>query len=315
MKDIILGSEGMGWRAPHLISGFFEAAYPNIEIVYKNTKECDMIVRNHFFDRKCAMPNGAKYYAGEIEPIWNKQSKPYIYRSGESWQVLESDFHTNYVHIKTTNDDTQAIYLPYITNSHYLTQTVRLYTNKNRGHLLAYCNSHAVSERQYMFNKFVEVSNENMCHAFGGCYGDHVELQRKLPGNYTSEKLIQHYSDYYFVIAMENKIAPGYITEKILNAYASGSIPIYWGDAVVTEFFNKDSFVNLSDFESIDECVDYVVNMKLDKIHWMMSQPVFNENTKYNDIINIHKSKDYYINNLPKIMPLLDEVVETRKLK
>ena len=62
---------------------------------------------------------------------------------------------------------------------------------------------------------------------------------------------IRLYEDYRFVLAMENKSSPGYITEKILNAFLGGAIPIYYGTEEVFDVFNRDAFVyyNVSDPE------------------------------------------------------------------
>src|SRR5690606_34891130 len=38
-----------------------------------------------------------------------------------------------------------------------------------------------------------------------------------------------------FTIAFENTSSPGYTTEKILHAFISNTIPIYWGDPEVTK--------------------------------------------------------------------------------
>lgn len=40
----------------------------------------------------------------------------------------------------------------------------------------------------------------------------------------------QWLKDYKFHICFENSSYPGYLTEKLFDAYASGTIPIYWGD-------------------------------------------------------------------------------------
>ena len=37
------------------------------------------------------------------------------------------------------------------------------------------------------------------------------------------------FKDFGLYIAMANKIMPGYLTEKIGNAFNSGTVPIYWG--------------------------------------------------------------------------------------
>ena len=64
------------------------------------------------------------------------------------------------------------------------------------------------------------------------------------PGGYNELKDL--YSKYKFVIAMEHAKVPGYLTEKIINAYEAQSIPIYWGDSnTVEEIFNKESYIDL----------------------------------------------------------------------
>ena len=49
--------------------------------------------------------------------------------------------------------------------------------------------------------------------------------------------------------AFENTYAPGYTTEKIMDAFASGCVPIYYGDPLVVQDFNPDSFINAHDFK------------------------------------------------------------------
>lgn len=53
--------------------------------------------------------------------------------------------------------------------------------------------------------------------------------------------------DYMFSIAMENCEVPGYFTEKILDCFATGTIPVYLGDPTIGEHFNMDGIVTISD--------------------------------------------------------------------
>lgn len=64
-----------------------------------------------------------------------------------------------------------------------------------------------------------------------------------------------------FTIAFENTSYPGYTTEKIVEAYASGCIPIYYGDPLITRDFNPKSFVNCADYGSFDEVVKRVIEI------------------------------------------------------
>ena len=112
----------------------------------------------------------------------------------------------------------------------------RIASNINRRYLLAYCHSHFIREREYMYNLFVQKSKQ--CHALGNCCGNHPETKlEKVEGGWGGMQLMNMYTNYKFVLAMENKIHKGYITEKIINAFYSGAIPIYWGCNSVVQYF------------------------------------------------------------------------------
>lgn len=49
---------------------------------------------------------------------------------------------------------------------------------------------------------------------------------------------------YKFVIAFENSTCPGYVTEKLTNAVAADSLPIYWGDPEIQRSFNVKRMIN-----------------------------------------------------------------------
>lgn len=51
------------------------------------------------------------------------------------------------------------------------------------------------------------------------------------------------FSRYRFCLVMENKNWQGYITEKIMNAFLGGCIPIYHGTEEVYDIFNQQAFI------------------------------------------------------------------------
>lgn len=53
---------------------------------------------------------------------------------------------------------------------------------------------------------------------------------------------------YKFNIAFENSNAPGYITEKLTDAYLGNTVPIYWGSDGDTGFFPKESMICAHDY-------------------------------------------------------------------
>ena len=52
--------------------------------------------------------------------------------------------------------------------------------------------------------------------------------------------------DYMFSIVIENNSIDNYFTEKLLNCFAVGTVPIYLGCRNIGEFFNRDGIVEVS---------------------------------------------------------------------
>lgn len=64
-----------------------------------------------------------------------------------------------------------------------------------------------------------------------------------------------------FTIAFENQIAPGYVTEKLLEPLLAGSIPIYWGDEQAKADFNPEAFIFADDHGTIDDLARHVLRV------------------------------------------------------
>lgn len=79
------------------------------------------------------------------------------------------------------------------------------------------------------------------------------------------DKTTKMYEPYRFNIAFENDITPGYINEKIFNAFLSGCIPIFDGTRDIFKYFNKKAFIYAGDFENLKELCEYVLKVENDK--------------------------------------------------
>ena len=79
-----------------------------------------------------------------------------------------------------------------------------------------------------------------------------------------------------FTVCFESTCHNGFITEKITDAFFSDTIPIYFGSPDVTEIFNKDAFINVSDYDSLDAVVEKIKELDQDdeKYLAMLRQPV-----------------------------------------
>ncbi len=69
---------------------------------------------------------------------------------------------------------------------------------------------------------------------------------------------------YKFSICFENSSMPGYVTEKITEAFAARQIPIYWGDPKITETFNPNSFIRVMDYPNLEAVVERVKELDND---------------------------------------------------
>eukprot|EP00928_Gymnodinium_smaydae_P053130 TRINITY_DN37193_c0_g1_i1.p1 TRINITY_DN37193_c0_g1~~TRINITY_DN37193_c0_g1_i1.p1 ORF type:complete len:696 (-),score=152.06 TRINITY_DN37193_c0_g1_i1:85-2172(-) len=69
------------------------------------------------------------------------------------------------------------------------------------------------------------------------------------------------FSGYRFALVFENRIAPRYVTEKIVNAFLAGAIPIYWGSPFVFRMFEPSSFIYVNAFPSFEDAAQYIVKV------------------------------------------------------
>ena len=68
-------------------------------------------------------------------------------------------------------------------------------------------------------------------------------------GNWEISKL-EFLKKYKFTIAFENSCSNGYTTEKLIHPLQSLSVPIYWGNPLVTKDFNTKAFINCNDYDN-----------------------------------------------------------------
>lgn len=118
-------------------------------------------------------------------------------------------------------------------------------------------NPDASDEREEIINAISEYSQVDS----GGRYRNNV-------GGAVQDKL-SFASGYRFSLALENSGQAGYTTEKILEAFAAGTVPIYWGNPDIKRDFNEKAFINASDFSSMEELKEYVAKVNEDKQLYM----------------------------------------------
>lgn len=104
-----------------------------------------------------------------------------------------------------------------------------------------------------------------------------------------------------FNIAFENGSYPGYVTEKILDAFYANVMPVYWGSTMIGRDFNTACFIHLKDDELYrgGGICRTVMN---DKDLWctLMSQPRFNYNIP-NEYTQLQNFRIWFRENVYKV--------------
>lgn len=80
-----------------------------------------------------------------------------------------------------------------------------------------------------------------------------------------------------FSLCFESTKHEGFITEKIVEAFLTDTIPVYYGSTNIKEIFNPKAFINISDFSSFDAAIDYILEIDQDDQMYMemLSEPIF----------------------------------------
>ena len=110
---------------------------------------------------------------------------------------------------------------------------------------------------------------------------------------------------YKFVIAGENASHSGYTTEKLIEAFASCSIPVYWGDPEVDKVFNPNAFINANRYKNGADLLDEVIRLDSDDDLYlsMLNQPIL-----------LHPDRDLFTNIYKDVVNWMD-LIATRSIE
>lgn len=162
------------------------------------------------------------------------------------------------------------------------------YSNVNFSYLVTAATSNLMNITSFMMRKNIVVYiqrvnyrnrqyivKEMMKYLQVDSYG--IDLNnRKWPKNISKNNKIEIYKKYKFCLAIENSIITwkigdkyqassindDYVTEKLIDCFISGSIPIYFGPKNINLFLpHPDSIINFSSFSSIKSLADYVIRI------------------------------------------------------
>ena len=92
--------------------------------------------------------------------------------------------------------------------------------------------------------------------------------------------------DYKFSVSMENSEGDGYISEKIIDSFRAGTIPIYYGDYMVDEYINNKAFILIKGEKDLKNKIEYIKRIDNDD---KLYQSILNENIFNEFYLSIYK--------------------------
>jgi hypothetical protein len=109
-------------------------------------------------------------------------------------------------------------------------------------------------------------------------------------GGYVSDK-VKFLKKYKFSIAMENSEADGYASEKIIDSFLAGTIPIYYGDYMVDEYINPKSYILIKNEKDLENKINYIIQIDNDDNLYrkIMKEKVFIDDFFVDNIQNDRK--------------------------
>jgi hypothetical protein len=227
--------------------------------------------------------------------------KPYILMNGEPRLRNDRNYETAIkdpycvAAIVTSldfDDNNKTIYLPMILDRGHVSFTkspfIRKYTNSERPNLAAYIAKHSPPHRSDFFKALRKLDS-----TVDGLGEANRTKEVNLPSRDKWWELTDVYKNYKFGFAMENTMENGYLTEKIMNVYLGGAVPLYWGSPIVKDIFNPKSFIYINDYPDFDSCAKDVVAIGNDpvRLREMQKAPIFLNNSKFQHYYDVPAPK------------------------
>ena len=83
-----------------------------------------------------------------------------------------------------------------------------------------------------------------------------------------------------FTLSIESLVFPGHTSEKIIEPFLCHSVPIYYGDPTVSDYFNTKSFIQITDENNLDLMLERIIELDQDDekyIEMLMQNPFIEE--------------------------------------
>jgi len=154
--------------------------------------------------------------------------------------------------------------------------------------------------RNGMFN---QLSQYKTVYSYGRYSTNNYELQNLSQGKYWRDAKNEFFNKFKhkFAITYENTKYPYYCTEKLMDGFLAGSLPIYWGDPNVNEDWNENAFINMNNYNSNwNFGLEFIkeIDKNENKFLEIYNQPIFTNEQKDKLSNNLGEFETWIIKNI-----------------
>ena len=112
----------------------------------------------------------------------------------------------------------------------------------------------------------------------------------------TKIKILKNYD---ISLCFENTNIPNYTSEKLWDAIANYTLPIYYAHNTIYNIFPKNSFIDFNEFQSIEDLYNFIQNLDDDEYNERLNKciNVFVQHKKYDNYHLKYKKRDSNIIN------------------
>jgi alpha(1,3/1,4) fucosyltransferase len=204
-----------------------------------------------------------------------------IFYTGENWGKPNfnlSDYALGFDYLSL--DDRYLRFPHYFLypEDYMLAKNKHLITEKAIEEKVSFCNFIYSNPQPYARKLFFDLLSNYKKVDSGGRFRNNL--------GYRVENKLDFQRKYKFSMAFENITNEGYTTEKIVQAFAAQTIPIYWGNPSISKEFNPNSFINCHDFDSFEEVVKRIVEIDNDKelFSKILKEPIYLDDVKQDEL-------------------------------
>jgi hypothetical protein len=200
------------------------------KLVLSSPSDCDFLVCSIFGDEKYKYPSKKKIYL-----IYEPKDQDNRIRGNVMYFSSNLNLNSNFylpLYICYYGFDIYSLKRKGISREEF---------NKKRNCLSIISNSRGIQRNNILNYFMVYAEIDNYGKLFKNKSDPRIESSC-----WFDPVLIDCISQYKFMICFENEVKCGYHTEKIMNGFRSGVVPIYFGDPNCMQIFNPSSYININ---------------------------------------------------------------------